>query len=76
MKAELMPKSQWQPMDTAPKDGTRVLVTGSRYLPVAAFYGVYHPNAKGKPEWRVCPSGHRLDPTHWMPLPEPPEVTP
>ena len=75
----------WQPIETAPKDGTKVLVCQATdadgepirgeswgvFVQVAAWWG-------GDDEWIVyCslikdPSVH-VEPTHWMPLPEPPQ---
>ena len=58
---------QWQPIETAPKDKTLVLV--------------YRPNSREQIAIRVvrdwcgracCPIA---EPTHWMPLPAPPETT-
>ena len=63
--------SQWQPIDTAPKDGTHILAYqpgpfdcctvihwygGAWSVVVVSYYDV---------EWA---------PTHWMPLPPPPVV--
>lgn len=70
----------WQPIESAPKDGTRVLVCAisknriSVYLPQVAFFGTYHPNAKGKQCWRAANMGIIINPTHWMPLPEQPTL--
>jgi len=81
------PVEGWQPIETAPKDGTPVLVCVAGYdatdrfgwrgrAPFTAFFGTYHPNAPGAPEWRDD-SGHRRPYiTHWMPLPQPPSVLP
>ncbi len=61
---------KWQPIETAPKDGNDVLVFGG------GDYTVAHWNGE---EWRdygdigwagMC--GDDNQPTHWMPLPEPP----
>lgn len=68
------PKSGWQPIETAPRDGTR--------------FDVWIPSERGG--WRatdlhfnergaICrASGIIADiprwPTHWQPLPEPPEA--
>lgn len=71
-------KTEWRPIETAPKDGTPILACyGNHYvtngfLPVAVKWGTYHPNAKGNECFRDC-RGHKIETiTHWMPLPEPP----
>lgn len=62
----------WQDIDTAPKDGTNILVCSfDYYYPETASYRAYHPNAKGKCTWRNA-SGIKINPTHWMPLFEKP----
>ena len=55
----------WQPIETAPRDGTRVLV----YERDAAL-GAISLNWVDQDGWWL---GH---PTHWMPLPTPPEDKP
>ena len=66
----------WQPIDTAPKDGTEVLVYAAEYPgdllvdgePLPAFITIcaYHADAG----WCVC---ELREVTAWMPLPEPPK---
>ncbi|WP_201838859.1 DUF551 domain-containing protein [Microvirga zambiensis] len=78
----------WQLIETAPKDGTRVLV----YLPdgkqaVAWWELEFEPilwdqsreDSKYRSAWTdgtmaswACEEMRELNPTHWMPLPEPP----
>lgn len=76
--------SEWQPIETAPKDGTPVLACykgygteGPTFMrgsgPITVFYGTYHPNSPGKKEWRDDNGHRRPYITHWMPLPDPPE---
>jgi len=66
---------KWQPIETAPKDGTIILVCRSdNYFSQSASYRNYHPNAKGKASWRDLLNGTILQPTHWMPLPSKPEI--
>ena len=75
--------SEWQPIASAPKDGTTVLVFNGPNV------GFYTPEGSmGTAVWReqafpdaieswcaadCCDGVTTYDPTHWMPLPEPPE---
>ena len=62
---------KWQPIETAPKDRTTVLVyepshpsslIDDGFVDAAYFNGAVWQSGFGYPE-----------PTHWMPLPEPPK---
>lgn len=80
--------AEWQPIETAPKDGTRILgwcaEFGARETKMN-FYGegsIGHANwksGKGPREsgwdWTEPKNGWGLNwnPTHWMPLPTPPK---
>lgn len=62
--------SEWQPIDTAPADGTRVLVLEDSevFLSWQHRPGRWHtPDESGR--WE-------LTPTYWMPLPKIPDVLP
>lgn len=68
---------QWQPIETAPKDGTPVLVWESEYgreALTAAYIEFTDPPPDGYHSgWFDRVHGHsELQPTHWMPLPHPP----
>lgn len=79
--------SEWQPVGSAPRDGTPILVFdvsghyGSEprgHTVMAVRYSAYDPRDYRAPggEWYALYGPCRADnPTHWMPLPEPP-VTP
>lgn len=63
---------EWMPIESAPKDGTKLLV----------WDGYEITSAKYDPEytwWEICvPSDGYVEsnciaPTHWMPLPSPPK---
>lgn len=58
---------KWQPISTAPRDGTRLLL----WAPSWSQPNTGHPYPRGwGPMYELGPW---LDqPTHWMPLPEPP----
>lgn len=75
------PAGEWQPMSTAPKDGTRIDAwvrsieqPGKEYRHCGAYWNA----AQG--EWQLGPyhAGqfeHRPEVTHWMPIPERPIST-
>lgn len=79
-----MNTNEWQPIETAPKDGTDILVIE----PLNNCYGKIT-NAFWEKEQNKIFDGHKitiegywaescdnqlvLEPTHWMPLPKPPQ---
>ena len=60
----------WQPIETAPKDGTEILLWDKEFEAYAVGYFL-----KPLAQWTAFPGGIMDDvsPSHWMPLPEPPE---
>ena len=64
----VMPITEWQPIETAPKDGVFVLITDGDVVQI----GYYEDHLMA---WRSDAAQCRLwsDPTHWQPLPAPPE---
>lgn len=84
----LQSEREWQRIETAPKDGTRILVFGSlmdRDTPFtkppppesyeAAWWKAWY--SSPNPGWMIanCDEeyGDYIDATHWMPLPDAPE---
>lgn len=60
--------SDWQPMETAPKDGTCVLGYDAVGYVVCAF-------CASMAGWLIEGTDTVVHPTHWMPLPAPPKET-
>jgi hypothetical protein len=61
--------SNWQPIETAPKDGTRVVL----YLPEFAEEYRIAFWARSWGEWQTIPGLYSCrSASHWMPLPPPP----
>lgn len=62
---------EWQPIVTAPRDGTRLLLwTGNM-----STTGMIWSTTVGWWDKEICHKwihGSSVDPTHWMPLPAPP----
>lgn len=58
---------QWQPIDSAPRDGTRILC----FYSFAGGYDILEWDNE-KNEWNDSRSGG-WNPTHWMQLPTPPK---
>lgn len=75
--------TSWRPIETAPKDGTAVLLGSAKdggawvgkYVPV--YQSGYRPNNPWFSVMLTCEhlpaKPPYLRPTHWMPLPPPPE---
>ncbi len=71
----------WQPIETAPKDGSRFDVWAKGWLPAfdrfeyRRFADCYWRDADSMGSWRAGIVGVDRDwhPTHWMPLPNPPK---
>lgn len=57
--------SDWQPIETAPKDGTRILLRGRNGKIADGHYG--QPDGFANPKRFVWPYIH-ANPTHWAPL--------
>lgn len=70
----------WNPIETAPKDGTRILAVEDGNV-LAVIWGNrrvdYNDIFCSLPDGWVIWNGDigpvAINPTHWMPLPEPPE---
>jgi hypothetical protein len=57
--------ADWQPIETAPKDGTWIHVARDIHQGIAWW------NSHSG-HWTVGPLIYFARPTHWMPLPDPP----
>ena len=73
---------EWKPIETAPKDGTVVLLFVGRGVMIdftrTAYVGSWREGGVGEPQqdyigWRALCCGRWHAPTHWQPLPAPPE---
>jgi hypothetical protein len=66
-----MTRTEWQPIETAPKDQARVMLFSAwpmKRIVVARWIGSPH-------ECWLCEGGGLADRvTHWMPLPDPPAL--
>lgn len=64
---------EWQPIETAPKDGSRILLLRRQQI----VCGYWRRNW-GEPYWahdaHVVDDARWFPPTHWMPLPDPPDA--
>lgn len=65
---------QWQPIETAPKDGTRVILYVPPYGAMTGHNTFSNFGGRQSDYWSCHSSLNRdAQPTHWMPLPTPPE---
>jgi hypothetical protein len=64
---------EWRPIETAPRDGTRILIRSGCY--VCQGFWDREAQEQGGQCWREDnPDWERAEPSDWMPLPDPPEV--
>lgn len=63
---------QWMPIESAPKDGTRILAYEKR-LDGDHQYSPYDVVFWDETDWYAPCHIYTTYPTHWMPLPEPPQ---
>lgn len=70
--------SEWQPIETAPKDGTDIFlwIPDGREIPLP---GRWEPLIRSRKVKWILDDGMFLEdryplPTHWMPLPDPPKA--
>lgn len=61
----------WQPIETAPKDGTRIMAIDGRHLVAVAKWVSYTVDGEERGGWLGMPGIE--PPTFWMPLPAPPK---
>lgn len=74
--------SEWQPIETAPTDGTAILVCHEGGTWIAKHKAVYQSGYEPDNPWFCLmlnkdhiPARKRKGyPTHWMPLPKPPAI--
>lgn len=81
--AKVREAQQWQPIETAPKDGTTILVWFKQHGAMTVCWGDRDYNHTSEyAVWLVDDHKHgpypvrgysRGDDTHWMPLPAPPQ---
>lgn len=77
---------EWLPIESAPKDGARVLLSNGHGAWMAEYRPIYGSGYRPANPWfsvmlnhdHLPEAGRYGQPTHWMPLPEPPKekVTP
>lgn len=60
--------TQWQPIETAPRDGTDILLSST------GWFGDVLVGCWSFGGWRDRDDSDRLNPTHWMHLPEAPSA--
>jgi hypothetical protein len=72
--------SEWRDIETAPKDGSRILVWGEGEM-LAVIWSYYWPSMTAKrgteePGWVTFTGdiGPLIIASHWMPLPTPPSI--
>lgn len=67
--------SDWQPIETAPRNGEEILVAFGGFDSVCPLVMAWNELYE---EWEIPACGICVQdkPTHWMPLPEPPQPHP
>lgn len=69
----LLEAETWRPIETAPKDGTWVLLYWPMTRTNVVVAGHFYAASDGEAVWWSLPKvDTHNDPTHWRPLPSPP----
>lgn len=68
---------KWQTIETAPKDGTRILLWGTCHADGASRFDTQPMAVAGiySDGWETDPADYytvEVRPSHWMPIPKPP----
>lgn len=77
--ANITRRSQWRPFGTAPEDGTEILAYRQDSGVIVVHFvspSDYNSDGDDEPEWFTITGEHLCGdelPTHWMPMPSPPE---
>lgn len=75
-----METRRWQPIETAPKDATKIITFHGREMLGISYWG--RSGRYNRAAWQTYSTTHSAwfsvdhidQPTHWMPLPLPPEA--
>ena len=71
--AKLIESHTWQPIETAPKDGRKILIFDPRLCKEDQVEMVFWDGTIWSIDWRDgAPNPYEYEPFCWMPLPEPP----
>ena len=69
----------WQPIETAPKDGTHIIAWPLECNKGSIFLEAWYKKCDVGGYWLWCDGYYgitdMLEPTHWLPLPELPDVS-
>lgn len=70
---------EWQPIETADKEAYAILLTDGREVDVGGWVSAADQGAEMGEEYAIAAGWWFLGnidmvPTHWMPLPDPPEI--
>ena len=73
--------TEWQPIETAPKDGTPILIYGSNGRGVKQMTtALWDRDSEELGKWKLCVADGweceeflKREPTHWQSLPAPPK---
>lgn len=72
-------RGEWRSMDSAPKDGTRVLLSNGDWVAEGAYH-TWEADDKTHGLWKPANALrfpiNKFNPVRWMPLPTPPEISP
>ena len=68
MKKVKLKKVTWMLIESAPHDGSLVIVAGGMLKPTAARYSGYFVGHAGKKHWRTELAKYKVEPTHWLPV--------